>query len=1586
MLAKGTSAELTSFAPGRSRLLLAARSGRPLLSAMQRAGKFLVSAAKRIGMKTILPAVIAIGIVLGSAQRAQSSTVTITVTGVVNSATDRTGVFGFAPGTDLSGQEFTLTFTFDDTKGKDTFLSNSSVIVSTNSSNPGTAVLQIGAGAYEFGLLQGPSSEATVNVGIQEYYLQAGDGYYGNGDDIQVQIYAPDGTTAFSSPNWETAVRYSSSCPSSPGDAYNISFWIGNLEGTVSAGGYMLSCGIVVSGPMATDPVAKSLGDPNKKYCGCAGDPIAPSSGNVFEQVTDYSTAGPNPLQLIRYYNSMGDVNGMNTFASSLGKNWRTNYDRYLQLGKTTVVAERPDGQQITFTLSGGVWKSQTDIDATLTESGATWTLTDHDDTVETYKTASGQLGFLEISYGQLESIRARNGYTQTINHVSGEESTVTDSYGRTLTLDFDSGLLKTVTTPDSLVLTYTVIQVTGGNRLYSVSYNTTPVARLTYLYGNAGFPFALTGVTDENGKRFASWTYDGSGRGVSSEQGAGAGLTALTYNANGTTTVTNAFGVAETYKFAILQGTQKVIEIDRAATATTKAAKRVLTYDGNGYLSGETDWNGGKTTFENDAHGDPTTMNEAVGSAVARTTTIGYDTTWVHLPHEIVTPGLTSTFGYDSNGNQLTRTDRDTTTGSAPYATGGQTRVTARAWSATGELLSVQLPRTDVTAKTSYTYGADGALIQIEDALKHLTKITAHTGGGLPLTVVDSNGVKTTLTYDARLNVNTSTLATTAGALTTTYTHDAANNLTAVELPNGSKLTYGYDAAHRLTSVADLFGDTTTYTLDALGDRTATVVTGPGGKPVTRKRTATFDALGRMLTDVGGTGQTTVFTYDNNGNMLTIAPPAPSGVVTYTYDALNRRATAADPAPGGTTATAYDAHDRVTTVKDANGNTTAYIYDGFGDPIEVSSPDSGVAVYRYDADGNLSESVRPGPLTATMTYDALDRLLTTAYPSDTTLAVARTYDQAGHGFGVGRMTSATDQAGTLSLKYDERGNVTGETRVVTGAGTLALSTSYDAAGRVARIYYPSGTLVAYERDAMGRTTSVLARPAGTTAALNVATGIGYEPFGAETSLTFGNGIQGAYGYDLDYRPTTRMEKGKAATESLSYGYFANNSVETITDALNAANTQAMTYDSLDRLTGAASGAGGYGTLSYTWDPVGNVETQTLNGSTTKYSLAAGSNRLATEVTGSVADTVGSTLAGNISSIKAGAKALDSFSYNQANELKSAQGASAAATYDYDLRGMRIEKALPGMHPVLYSYNRTSGALLAENDLNKGTAADYIYLNGRPIGEVNPTTGKLYFTHTDRLGTPQKLTDATQAVVWSALYQPFGGATFSGTLATQSLRLSGQVFDAETGLYHNGYRDYAPGLTRYVESDLIGLAGGVNTYQYAEGRPLGEVDPVGLNSDNQLEHPSWFDIYFKDQTYWEYMNQQNYNNPGYFTFGAHGVIPYPELPAGASIDYLSSGADDSNMSVWDVGDQILGTGWGSGSGGNQAIELDVCYAGAGGYNSFAQRLANYLARVTGAPVTIWASPNPVELIGGKLTSPGTDFQPFAGTPPPGSYN
>ncbi len=128
--------------------------------------------------------------------------------------------------------------------------------------------------------------------------------------------------------------------------------------------------------------------------------------------------------------------------------------------------------------------------------------------------------------------------------------------------------------------------------------------------------------------------------------------------------------------------------------------------------------------------------------------------------------------------------------------------------------------------------------------------------------------------------------------------------------------------------------------------------------------------------------------------------------------------------------------------------------------------------------------------------------------------------------------------------------------------------------------------------------------------------------------------------------------------------------------------------------------------------------------------------------------------------------------------------------------------------------------------------------------------------HTDHLGTPQKMTDGTGAVVWSADYKPFGEATVTASTITNNLRFPGQYFDAETGLNYNYYRDYNPVIGRYLESDPLLLPfihnratyfvpsafvmtpGHLHDYLYVRNSPMNRVDSKGLDDATSGSGPS----------------------------------------------------------------------------------------------------------------------------------------------------
>lgn len=89
------------------------------------------------------------------------------------------------------------------------------------------------------------------------------------------------------------------------------------------------------------------------------------------------------------------------------------------------------------------------------------------------------------------------------------------------------------------------------------------------------------------------------------------------------------------------------------------------------------------------------------------------------------------------------------------------------------------------------------------------------------------------------------------------------------------------------------------------------------------------------------------------------------------------------------------------------------------------------------------------------------------------------------------------------------------------------------------------------------------------------------------------------------------------------------------------------------------------------------------------------------------------------------------------------------------------------------------------------------------------------------------MTDDNQVDVWNVQYTPFGQIGGTATIEN-NLHLPGQYFDVESGLRYNYFRDYDPSIGRYVQSDPIGLRGGINTYGYVGGNPLVRFDPWGL--------------------------------------------------------------------------------------------------------------------------------------------------------------
>ena len=122
-----------------------------------------------------------------------------------------------------------------------------------------------------------------------------------------------------------------------------------------------------------------------------------------------------------------------------------------------------------------------------------------------------------------------------------------------------------------------------------------------------------------------------------------------------------------------------------------------------------------------------------------------------------------------------------------------------------------------------------------------------------------------------------------------------------------------------------------------------------------------------------------------------------------------------------------------------------------------------------------------------------------------------------------------------------------------------------------------------------------------------------------------------------------------------------------------------------------------------------------------------------------------------------------------------------------------------------------------------------------------PVAAGVYYVYADHLNTPRVITDGTNKVVWRWDSDPFGADAANedpdgdGKKFSYNLRFPGQYYDRETGLHYNYFRDYEPTTGRYVQSDPIGLEGGMNLYQYVNSNPSSYADPEGLRDPSILK-------------------------------------------------------------------------------------------------------------------------------------------------------
>ena len=1162
-----------------------------------------------------------------------------------------------------------------------------------------------------------------------------------------------------------------------------------------------------------------------------AGNPIEILTGNKLMQVSDYRGVGENALSWTRVYDHQ---NG----------GWQFPYTAYLEfpdqqllsaesfvLVRLKSVLYLDDGTKIEYAQgSGGNYYTYSN--RALDRPG-TYQITYPDGTSDTFgHMIAGYQNATVTAYKLVRRI-SPTGHVMTIAYDDLDRmASVTNSSGRSLSLAYDvNDRLVQVTDPAGNSINYTY---TAAGLLEFVIYpdnNSDPLdnPRIQYLYDGD----RLTGVIDELGHAYATYAYVGN-RAVSTEHAGGVGKTSITYDhLTSTATVTNALGKTSRYKY----GGFGIEQVEGDATDLCDASVRSQAYDANGYVDESIDENGVVTDYQYDDRGRMIEKTVGVGTEEAVTTSI----TWAgRYRTSVTTPGQKIEYAY-SGQNLISRKITDLQDQTLPYSTNGNVRLTEYSYNSLGFIETIDGPRTDVNDVTSYEYDEVGNVTKIINPLGHETIFLSRDARGLPLSIEDANGVVSEMEYDPRGNLLSVAVKHVSGDSKTEFTYNAANLLVKVILPNGSELNYEYDDAQRLIAISNNLSERMEYTLDAADNVVGEIAKAANGT-ITRSLTRVYDEMNRLRNTLGSNGQNNILDYDLKESVVA-TDDALGRQSSMEIDALDRVVSSINPY-GHSAAFSYDARNNLVRVSDLGGVETAYTYDGLDNLIQEASIDAGTMVYHYDAAGNMITSTDARGVVVNYTYDALGRLLSRQYPGSATENVAFSYD-AGP-YGIGRLASVVDESGITTYTYDHRGNLLEETRDTPQGIILSTSYTYDLANNINSITYPSGRVISYVRDEVGRIHGITDQMPSEDARV-VVSDVAYAPFGPAINWVSGNGVTNAYSLDLDYRVHSITVSGENNLGMLSYVHNSVDNIVAIDDLANVDRSQNFDYDLIDRLTQAD---GAYGNQTYTYDANGNrlqrqrtFDDENGESITRRQNLTyvAGSNRLDKKGNKAVLHDA----AGNRISEGDGKKTA---TYNHANRKSSfTKDGVLQATYRYNAFGQRTLKVRHKTEADVskHFYYGQDGTLLGNYTLNPNGSVhyfEYIWMNATPIVRIrtgykangNRKADKVTWLHVDHLNSPRIGSDDDQRIVWRWDSDPFGREGIDsdpdgdGVKHSIPLRFPGQYRDGEAGLNYNYFRTYDPSIGRYTQSDPIGLSGGLNTYAYVGGNPLNSVDPDGL--------------------------------------------------------------------------------------------------------------------------------------------------------------
>ncbi|WP_380184618.1 RHS repeat-associated core domain-containing protein [Kalamiella sp. sgz302252] len=727
----------------------------------------------------------------------------------------------------------------------------------------------------------------------------------------------------------------------------------------------------------------------------------------------------------------------------------------------------------------------------------------------------------------------------------------------------------------------------------------------------------------------------------------------------------------------------------------------------------------------------------------------------------------------------------------------------------------------------TKFRYDEAGNLVEQEDACGNVRATLWLETRALPISVHEADGSSTRFLYDEHYGLAKVLVGT---EVSEQLERDEFGQVIRRIDAAGGVSKYEYNEAGQVTAATDCSGFTTRYRYHALGWLLTEIAPDgeethyshdAAGRPVTLTRPEEWEEKiywsedGLPMTHRTADGKKSHFRYDEAGRLVATQNPQ-GGEVRREYDHRSRL-TGLINENGERYGFSWGADSLLLEERGLDGVATRYGYDAVGRVAErifaAGTADAISHFYRYDARGLVTGRRSPdgetrfawsavGQMLKAAFHPALDESHVTAQAEQ---LLEFSWDKQG------RLVSETGEQGTVAYEWDALGNRT--------------ATTLPDGRRLRNFYYGSGHLLSialdnlpvtdFSRDNLHRETSrtqggLISRVSydrlGRLRQRDVFTGTRQRPAPREWSRRWGydhrnNLIREEHDDNpfrwrhWQYDASGRLLKQEGVQTNHEWWQWdaASNPLDD--------SPEAVSHNRVTKLNGA----------EYRYDVHGRTVEKRYNGERWRFSYD-GEHRLSQVV------------------------------------REARYGAQTQVSFRYDPLGRRISKTSrrsrageePGKPETTYFV--WEGLRLLQ-EIRYGSPLTWVYTDQHgyePLAQIRGVKDpEILWYHCHPNGMPERLTDKEGNLCWHGHNSAWGKLLreerLSGPHYTDNLRMQGQYLDRETGLHYNLFRYYDPDCGRFTQPDPIGLAGGLNLYQYAPNA-LGWVDPLGLSGENIFIH------------------------------------------------------------------------------------------------------------------------------------------------------